>query len=150
MLDNRAINYFIAFAIKQIMPSTSSLVQYANTMIGLMTVGSGPPRTTLINGQYPLLYAKGLFVRAFYRSYFMCHFDWLLRRDPEFGHNSHGQTIWLYPERCYLAQRDLDELRTNDGWNKDPEFKEYIEAIVTMPDLGMKENADRSFFCWRT
>ena len=43
-------------------------------------------------------------------------------------------------------QRDLDELRTNDGWKEDPEFKEYTEAIETMLYLGKKENANLSFF----
>ena len=50
MLDNWTINYFIAVAIKQTLPSTLSLVQYANTMIGLMNIGSCPPGTPLING----------------------------------------------------------------------------------------------------
>ena len=42
-------------------------------------------------------------------------------------------------------RRDLDELKTNDGWKEDPEFKEYTEAIETMPDLEKKENVNRSF-----
>ena len=90
MIDNWIINYFIAVAIKQTLSSSSSLVQYTNTMIGLVNVGSGPPGTTLTSGQCPPLYVEGLFVRAFGKSYFLRHFDWLLRRDPEFGHDSHG------------------------------------------------------------
>ena len=115
-------------------------------MIGLMNVGSGPAGTTVSAGQCPPLYAQGLFVRAFGKSYFQRHFDWLLRRDPVFGHDSHGQTIRLYPERCYLMYRDLDELRTDDGWKNKPEFKEYLDAVKRIPDLGQKEYADRSFF----
>ena len=78
MIDNWTINYFIAVAIKQTLPSTSSLVQYANTMIGLMNGESGPPGTALTSGQCPPLYFEGLFTRAFGESYFLRHFDWLL------------------------------------------------------------------------
>ena len=95
-LDNWSIIYFIAVAIKQSMPSTSSLSQYACTLIGLMNIGSGPPGSTLKEGQCPPLYAEGLFVRAFGECYFTKHFEWLLRRDPEFGRDSHGQHIRLY------------------------------------------------------
>ena len=42
--------------------------------------------------------------------------------------------------------RDLEELRTDDGWKNKPEFKEYLDAVERIPDLGQKEYADRSFF----
>ena len=145
-LDNWTIIYFIAVAIKQTLPSTSSLSQYASTFIGLMNTASGPPRAKLSEGRCPVLYAKGLFVCAFGNAYFARHFEWLLRSDPEFGSDSYGQSIWLYVERCYLMRRDLDELVDNDGWKLKPEFADYIEAIETMPDLGDKIQASKSFF----
>ena len=84
-ISNWTIIYFIAVALKQSRPSTSSLVQYASTLLGLMNTGSGPPGTKVTDGQVPPLYAEGLFVLAFGKAYFVKHFEWLLRRDPEFG-----------------------------------------------------------------
>ena len=104
LLDNWTINYFIAVAIKQSMPSTSALSQYACTLIGLMNVASGPPGTILKEGECPLLYVEGLFVRAFSEAYFTKHFEWLLRFDPEFGRDSWGQTLRIYVERCFVMK----------------------------------------------
>ena len=104
------------------MPSTSALLQYACTLIGVMNVASGPPGTILKEVQCPPLYAEGLFVRAVGEAYFTEHFEWLLRNDPELGRHSHGQTLRLYTERCYVMKRDFDNLVIDDGWKTMPEF----------------------------
>ena len=101
-IENWTIVYFIALDIKQSRPSTSSLHKYSCTPLGLMNLGSGPPGTQVRRGQVPPLYAEGLFVIAFGKAYFVKHFQWLLRRDPEFGRDSYGQSICLYIERCYI------------------------------------------------
>ena len=129
-LDNWTINYFIAVAIKQSMPSTSSLSQYACTLIGLMNTAtaSGPPGTKLREDQCPPLYAEGLFVRAFGDAYFKKHFEWLLWSDPEFGHDSYGQAVRLYPERVYIMKKELDDL-INGGWQEREEYAPYLKAV---------------------
>ena len=38
-------------------------------------------------------------------------------------------------------RRDLDQLRTGNGWKDDPAFNEYFDAVETIPDLGQKEHA---------
>ena len=63
MLDNWTINYYIAVSIKQTLSSTLILVQYANTMIGLMNMCSGHPWTTLIIRFF--VYAAGIFFREY-------------------------------------------------------------------------------------
>ena len=81
----------------------------------------------------------------------MKHFEWLLRRDPEFGKDSYGQTTRLYIERCFIMQRDLSELVENDGWKLKSEFKAYIETVEKVPDLGEKQYADmchKQRRCW--
>ena len=73
-LDNWTIIYFIAAAIKQTLPRSSSLSQYACTLIRLMNAGSGPPSTQLKEGECPPIYAEGLFVRGFGNACFGRHF----------------------------------------------------------------------------
>ena len=92
-IDNWTIVYFIALAIKQSRPSSSSLHKYSCTLLGLMNLGSGPAGTQVRRGQTPPLYAEGLFVIAFGKAYFVKHFQWLLRNDPEFGRDSYGQSV---------------------------------------------------------
>ena len=85
-LDNWTINHFIAVAIKQAMPASSGLSQYACTLIG-------SPGAKLSKGQCPVIYAGGLFVCAFEKPYLIRNFEWLLRHDPEFEKDSYGQSI---------------------------------------------------------
>ena len=99
-LDNWTHIYFIAVAIKQSTPSTSSLSQYTCTLIDLMNMGSGTPGTNVDKGQCPPLYTEGLFIRAFGEAYFVKNFGWFLRRDPELVRDSYVQNVWLYIERC--------------------------------------------------
>ena len=96
--------------------------------------------------QCPPLYAQGLFIRAFGEAYFVKHFDWLLRRDPNLGNDSYGQTLRLYIERCFVMQRDLDSLADDDGWKSRSEFKACVGAIKRIPDLNEKQHADSRFF----
>ena len=103
-----------------------------------MNTASGPPGSKMVEGQCPPLYAEGLFVRAFGEAYFVKHFEWLLRRDPEFGQDSYGQTTRLYTERCFVMHGDLNKLVENDGWKSKSEFKAYIEAVEKVSDLGEK------------
>ena len=145
-LDNWSINYFIAVVIKQSTPSNSALSQYACTLIGQMNVASGPSGTMLKEGECPLLYAEGLFIRAFGEAYFTKYFEWLLRNDPNLGRDGHGQTLWLYIERCYIMKRDFDNLENDDGQKTMPEFAAYLKAVECVPDLGEKHYADKSFF----
>ena len=42
-------------------------------------------------------------------------FDWLLGSDPEFSKDSYDQTIRLYPERCFIVMRDLEDSMKDDG-----------------------------------
>ena len=140
------INYFIAVAIKQTMPSTSSLSQYACTLLGLMNTASGLPGSKLKEEECPPLYAEGLCVHVFGEAYLAKDFEWLLRRDPEFGSDRFGQILRLYPESCFVIKRELEELMKDNGWRARPEFAAYIKALDKIPDLGEKRYANRSFF----
>ena len=105
----------------------------------------------MAEGQCPLLYAKGLFVRAFGGAYFVKHFKCFLRRDLKFGQNIYGQTTWLYIECGFVMQRDLNKLVENNGWKSKSEFKAYIKAVEKVPDLGEKQYADmchKQRRCW--
>ena len=79
-----------------------------------MNAASGPPGTKLKEGECPPIYAEGLFVCGLRDACFERHFDWLLRSDPGFGKDSCGQTIRLYPERCFIMMRDLEDLMKDD------------------------------------
>ena len=78
-ISNWTIIYVIAVALKLSRPITSSLSQYACTLLGLMNTGSRQPGTKVSDGQVPTLYVEGLFVLAFGKAYYVKHFELLLQ-----------------------------------------------------------------------
>ncbi len=104
----------------------------------------GAEERLLPGGESSTFYTMLLFHRGFCEYMFNDNFGFLLRNDPFFGPNTFGQCARFMPERTYVMQKQLNELK-DEGWKTKAEFEPFVKALAGVPEH-TNHAANRDFF----
>lgn len=124
--------YLLGVKIKTDAKSGSLLHTYACNMLALMRIKPEASYDNTDDEAPPVFYTVLLFVQGFSRSFFMDHFNWIMRSNPNFGNASYGFLSPYCPEHAYVMDRDLESLE-NGGYKTNPHFAPYLKVLETVP-----------------
>jgi hypothetical protein len=97
--------YLLAIWVKTQFTSKSLAHTYACNMLALMRIKRKADYTDRDDDFPPVFYTVLLFVQGFSRAFFLDHFNWTMRSNPNFGDNSYGFLSPYCPEHAYVATK---------------------------------------------
>lgn len=131
--------HFMAITIKAAEKSESYLYKIANSLLDLMNARVNTEQKN------PTHYVSLLWFNGFCGHFFDRHMEWFKRDDPVFGEGSYGQISRLVPEHLFIFFKELKAMMGN-GWKAFPEFKPFLDAVETVPEMGRVKEGGKEFF----
>jgi hypothetical protein len=80
----------------------------------------------------PVFYVVLIFVQTFSRAWFINHFHWRMRSNPNFGKGAYGQLSPYCLEHTYVMSRDLEAME-NGRYKTHPAFAHFMQALEKEP-----------------
>jgi hypothetical protein len=123
LMKHYLILSFLAVQIKQLNKFGSLAHTYACQLLALMRIKLEGTKDD--NEALPVFYVVLIFVQVFSRAWFIDHFNWRMRSNPNFGKGTYSHLSPYCSEHIYVMSRDLEAME-NGRYKTNPPFAQFM------------------------
>ena len=127
--------YFLAIEVKNRAKSPDPSYIHTRASCQLLALMRIKPENCIDDGlddSPPVFYMVLIFVQAFASAFFLDHFQWRMRANPNFGKGTYGLLSPYCPEHTHVIQRDLQRLEKG-GYKTHPSFANCMAVLSKIP-----------------